>query len=99
MIDETLQLDLAEKVLKKFLPAEMHEEIEDSMRNAQCVMRNEDSMRNAQCEMRNEFDFNCALRITNYALFYRVIAALAEGIATQNSFKREPTSTKCPVFF
>ena len=71
---------------------------EDSMRNAQCVMRNEDSMRNAQCEMRNDF-FNCALRITNYALFYGVIAALAEGIATQNSFKRQPNSASRSVFF
>ena len=55
MIDETLQLDLAEKVLKKFLPAEMHEEIENAMRNVQCGMRNEASMRNAEGVMRNDF--------------------------------------------
>ncbi|MBR7025326.1 MAG: hypothetical protein IKI08_04900 [Selenomonadaceae bacterium] len=30
------------------------------------------SIRNEECAMRNDYDFNCALRITNYALIERI---------------------------
>ena len=44
MIDETLQFDMAAKILKKFLPEEMHDEIENAMRNAKCEMRNDEKV-------------------------------------------------------
>ena len=55
----TAHVDTLEK-LKAALDAGADEilfggETFNSMRNAQCVMRNEDSMRNAQCVMRNDF--------------------------------------------
>lgn len=44
MIEETLQFDLAAEVLKRFLPEEMHGEIEKAMRKAQGVTANEEKV-------------------------------------------------------